>query len=398
MRRMGSKTGAREAVARAGVPVVPGATPKAQSPEALAAAVADVGLPALIKAASGGGGKGMRAVRTEAEVADAVGAARREAERAFASGALYVERLIERPRHIEVQILADTNGRVIHVFERDCSLQRRHQKVIEEAPAPRLSAAVRDRLTAAAVAAAKAVKYVNAGTVEFLLEGEGDEARFYFLEMNTRLQVEHPITEAITGLDLVRLQLQIASREPLPLAQDDITTTGHAVECRVYAEDSRRLLPQAGRLLHYHEPAGPGIRVDSGVRKGSDVPVHYDPLLAKVIAQGATREEAFTRMQTAIRGYEVLGVRHNLAFLAALLDDPAVRDARTHTRFIEERLAALTPSPPRAIARAAAAVAAVLSAAGPAPLAPADGEAPASAFDPWDLIAAGPGSAWRPGT
>ena len=394
MRRMGSKTGARDVVAKAGVPVVPGATPRAQTADALAAAVRDVGLPALIKAAAGGGGKGMRVARTEAEVADAVGAARREAERSFANGALYVERLIERPRHIEVQILADTHGHVIHLFERDCSLQRRHQKVIEETPAPRLAPAVRERITAAAVAAAKAVKYVNAGTVEFLLEGDGDEAQFYFLEMNTRLQVEHPITEAVTGLDLVRLQLQIAAREPLPLQQSDITVTGHAVECRVYAEDSRRLLPQAGTLLHYREPERPGIRIDSGVTNGSSVPVQYDPLLAKVIAHGPTREDAFTKMREALREYEILGVRHNLAFLDALLADPDVQASRTYTRFIEERLPSFTAAPPPAIVHAAAAIAAFLSVGPPVPVPIADGEVPASVFDPWDQIGA---SAWKPG-
>jgi acetyl/propionyl-CoA carboxylase alpha subunit len=394
MRRMGSKTGAREVVSKAGVPVVPGSAPKAQTADALAAAVREVGLPALIKAAAGGGGKGMRVVRTEAEVAEAVGAARREAERSFADGRLYVERLIERPRHIEVQILADTHGHVVHVFERDCSLQRRHQKVIEETPAPRLAPSVRERITAAAVAAAKAVKYVNAGTVEFLLEGEGDDARFYFLEMNTRLQVEHPITEAVTGLDLVRLQLQIAAREPLPIQQSDIAVTGHAVECRVYAEDSRRLLPQAGALLHYREPGGPGLRIDSGVTAGTSVPVHYDPLLAKVITHAPTREEAFSRMRDALRGFEILGVRHNLAFLTALIADPDVQAGRTDTRFIEERLPSFTAAPPAAVTQAAVAVAAFLSVAPAAPVAAVDGEIPASVFDPWDQI---PSGAWRPG-
>jgi len=389
MRRMGSKTGAREVVGKAGVPVVPGSTPRAQTADALAAAVRDVGLPALIKAAAGGGGKGMRVVRTEAEVADAVGAARREAERSFANGALYVVRLIERTRHIGVQILADTHGVVVALFERDCSLQRRHQKVIGETPAPRLAPAVRERITAAAVAAAKAVKYVNAGTVEFLLEGEGEEAQFYFLEMNTRLQVEHPITEAVTGLDLVRLQLQIAAREPLPLQQSDITVTGHAVECRVYAEDSRRLLPQAGTLLHYREPDRPGIRIDSGVTGGTSVPVHYDPLLAKVIAHGPTREDAFTKMREALRDYEILGVRHNLAFLNALLADPDVQAGRTYTRFIEDRLPSFTSAPPPAVAEAAATVAAFLSVAPAAPVAASDDEIPASAFDPWDQIGVG---------
>jgi acetyl/propionyl-CoA carboxylase alpha subunit len=212
--------------------------------------------------------------------------------------------------------------------------------------------------------------------------------------MNTRLQVEHPITEVVTGLDLVRLQLQVAAREPLPLQQSDITVTGHAVECRVYAEDSRRLLPQAGRLLHYREPERPGIRVDSGVTHGTSVPVHYDPLLAKVIAHGATREDAFARMREALRDYEILGVRHNLAFLNALLADPDVQASRTYTRFIEERLPSFTSAPPPAVAQAAAAVAAFLSVAPPVAIATPDGEVPASDFDPWDQIGA---AAWRPG-
>jgi acetyl/propionyl-CoA carboxylase alpha subunit len=218
-----------------------------------------VGLPALLKAAAGGGGKGMRVVREASEVDDAIVAARTESERAFGDGTLYVERLIERARHIEVQIFGDTHGNVVHVLERDCTLQRRHQKVIEEAPAPRLSPKVRATLLDAAVAAARAVGYVNAGTIEFILEGDGDDARFYFLEMNTRLQVEHPVTEAITGLDLVRAQLLVASGAPLPFTQSDVRASGHAIECRVYAEDARRLLPQSGRLLMYREPAATGF-------------------------------------------------------------------------------------------------------------------------------------------
>ena len=281
---------------------------------------------------------------------------------------MYVERLIERPRHVEVQIFADQHGHVVHVLERDCTLQRRHQKVIEETPAPALAPAVRDRLTAAAVAAARAVGYVNAGTVEFLVEGEGDAATFYFLEVNTRLQVEHPITEAITGFDLVRAQLLVASGEPLPFTQADVRARGHAIECRIYAEDSLRLLPQSGRLLRYREPSGPGIRVDSGVREGQSVTVHYDPLLAKLIAHGATREEALARMMGALGQYEILGVRHNLAFLRALLARPEVVRHDVHTRFIEEHLDELTREPRAALAPAAAALAALVAMRGPAPV------------------------------
>jgi acetyl/propionyl-CoA carboxylase alpha subunit len=384
IRHMGSKTGARALMAGAGVPVVPGDTPAAQDVSAIGAAVRKLGLPVVIKAAAGGGGKGMRIVRDEAAIDDAVRAARSEAERAFGNGTLYVERLVDRARHIEVQIVGDTHGQIVHVLERDCTLQRRHQKVIEEAPAPRLSPAVRDRLTQAAIAAGRAAGYINAGTVEFLLEGEGDDARFYFLEMNTRLQVEHPITEAITGLDLVRTQILVASGEPLPFSQADVRANGHAIECRIYAEDSRRLLPQAGRLLRYVEPAGDGIRVDSGVAQGQVVTVHYDPLLAKLIAHGPTRDEALARMTAALEAYEILGLRHNVAFLRRLLARPEVREVRAHTRFIEGCLDELSAPPAPEVLHAAAAMAAFAASREAEPVAIIDGEA--AGLDPWDVV------------
>jgi acetyl-CoA carboxylase biotin carboxylase subunit len=386
IRRTGSKTAAREAVRAAGVPVVPGETPASERDEDLLAAAGRVGFPALIKAAAGGGGRGMRIVRSIDEARDAVGTARHEAERAFADGTLYVERLIERPRHVEVQILADRHGTVVHLFERDCTLQRRHQKVIEEAPAPTLGASVRRRMTQAALAAARAVGYVNAGTVEFLLHGEGEDAEFYFLEVNTRLQVEHPVTEAVTGIDLVRAQLVVAAGDRLPFAQSDVTLRGHAIECRIYAEDSVRLLPQTGRLIRYREPVGPGIRVDSGVVEGQSVTVHYDPLLAKLIAHGATRGDALDRVAGALRRYEILGIRHNIAFLIALLERPEVASNRTHTRFIEEHLEELAGDPQPVAGPVAAAIAAVVAARGPAPPADAaDGSGP-RAFDPWQVL------------
>ncbi|HEX5070332.1 MAG TPA: biotin carboxylase N-terminal domain-containing protein [Vicinamibacterales bacterium] len=384
IRRMGSKTGARAMMAAAGVPVVPGETPAAQDVAAVAAAVRAVGLPVLLKAAAGGGGKGMRVVRDEAGLEESVRAAGSEAARAFGDGTLYVERLIDRARHIEVQIFGDTHGHLVHVMERDCTLQRRHQKVIEEAPAPRLSAAVRDRITNAAIAAGRAAGYVNAGTVEFLLEGDGDDAQFYFLEMNTRLQVEHPITEAVTGLDLVRAQILVASGQPLPFTQARVQATGHAVEARIYAEDSRRLLPQAGRLLRYVEPAGEGIRVDSGVAAGQTVTVHYDPLLAKLIAHGATREQAFARLAAALESYEILGLRHNIAFLRRLIAQPEVQQIQAHTRFIESCLEELSSPPAPEVARAAAVMAAFASARDAEPAAPIDAEAPG--IDPWDAL------------
>jgi len=385
IRGMGSKTAARATMIAAGVPVVPGETPADQSPAAIAKAVRAVGLPALLKAAAGGGGKGMRVIRESSEVDDAIVAARTESERAFGDGTLYVERLIEHARHIEVQIFGDTHGNVVHVLERDCTLQRRHQKVIEEAPAPRLSPKVRATLLDAAVAAARAVGYVNAGTIEFILEGDGDEARFYFLEMNTRLQVEHPVTEAVTGLDLVRAQLLVASGAPLPFTQADVRASGHAIECRVYAEDARRLLPQSGRLLMYREPVGDGIRVDAGVAEGDTVTVHYDPLIAKLITHGATRDEAIDRMTSSLLSYDILGLRHNISFLLALLRREEVRDSRVHTRFIEEQLDALAAPPDAGLVRAAAAIAAWAATRQTSPVT-LSGEDDLSALDPWALI------------
>jgi acetyl-CoA carboxylase biotin carboxylase subunit len=384
IRKMGSKTAARATVSAAGVPVVPGATPASQDPAAIAQAAQSIGLPVLLKAAAGGGGKGMRIVREAHALDESIRAAQSEAARAFGDGSLYVERLVERARHIEVQIMGDTHGHVVHLFERDCSMQRRHQKVIEEAPAPRLSPAVRARITEAAVAAGRSVGYVNAGTVEFLLEGDGDNAQFYFLEMNTRLQVEHPVTEAITGLDLVRVQLLVAAGGPLPFVQADIGRSGHAIECRVYAEDARRLLPQTGKLLRYREPSGDGIRVDAGVVLGQTIGVHYDPLLSKVIAHGETREQARERLIAALRWYEILGLHHNIAFLLRLLDRPEFRDSTMHTRFIESAMAELAAPPAADLTQAAAAIAAFAASRDAEPaMIVADSEA---ARDPWDLI------------
>lgn len=384
LRKMGSKTGTRAAVANAGVPVVPGATPRGQDAPAIADAIREVGLPVMLKAAAGGGGKGMRIVRREDEIAAAYDAARGEARRSFGNDALYVERLIGRARHVEVQVMADTHGNAVHIFERDCTLQRRHQKVIEEAPAPTLTDALRDRLTRAALQAARAVGYVNAGTVEFLVEAAGQgEPSFYFLEMNTRLQVEHPVTEAITGLDLVGAQLLIANRDPLPFRQADIAMTGHAIECRVYAEDPERLLPQSGRLLRYREPSGDGIRVDSGVVQGQPITVHYDPLIAKLIVHAPTRAAALSRTVDALGHFLILGLRHNLSFLSALLRRPEVVSNTAHTRFIEETLGELVRPPDSALREIAAAVAARLATVEPAPLAE---EESIAAFDPWQTL------------
>jgi acetyl-CoA carboxylase biotin carboxylase subunit len=354
--RMGSKVRARALMEEAGVPVVPGITPPDQSTAGILAAVRSIGFPALVKASAGGGGKGMRTVHGDTDVAGMIEAARREAEAAFGDGTLYVERLVARPRHVEIQVFGDSHGNVVHLFERECSVQRRHQKVIEESPSPAITPAIRARMGAAAVAAARAVNYRNAGTVEFLVEGSGGAARFYFLEMNTRLQVEHPVTEAVTGVDLVRAQLAVAAGQPLPWSQDSLSQRGHAIECRVYAEDpAHDFLPQAGQLLLYREPAGPGIRVDAGVTEGGQVPVTYDPMLSKVIACAENRAAAIDRAITALRQYPVLGIRTNIAFLIRILDHPAFRSGDLHTGFIDEHMDALSMQPPPSAAVIAAA-------------------------------------------
>jgi acetyl-CoA carboxylase biotin carboxylase subunit len=343
---MGSKIGARALMERAGVPVVPGRTPADQSDAGVTAAAQEIGFPILIKASAGGGGKGMRGARDARELAEAIPAARRESQAAFGDGTLYVERLIVRPRHVEIQVFADGHGNAVHLFERECSVQRRHQKIVEESPSPALTADVRDRMGRAAIAAATSAGYRNAGTIEFLLEGDGDAAQFYFLEMNTRLQVEHPVTEQVTGTDLVRAQLLVAMGRPLPWTQDDLRQRGHAIECRVYAEDpAGGFLPQAGPLRLYREPTAPGIRIDSGVEEGSDVPVQYDPMLAKVIASAESRDTAIARAVAALRAFPILGVRTNLGFLINVLEHPAFRAGDLHTGFVDEHLAALLAKP-----------------------------------------------------
>jgi acetyl-CoA carboxylase biotin carboxylase subunit len=343
--RMGSKIEARRLMIAAGVPVVPGETPDDQSDAGVVRTAHRVGLPVVIKASAGGGGKGMRRVTEPTELVEAVQSARREAVAAFDDGTLYVERWFDRPRHIEVQILADHQGRVVHLYERECSIQRRHQKVIEESPSVVLEPHVRERLTNAALMAARSVGYRNAGTIEFLLdttESDGD-ARFYFLEMNTRLQVEHPVTELVTGVDLVRAQILVAAGEPISWQEHDLEQRGHAIEARVYAEDpSREFLPQAGRVWLYREPRGPGIRVDSGVEEGSEIPVQYDPLLAKVIAAGETRDVARKRLIGALERFAVLGVRTNISFLLSVLAHPRFQSGQIDTAFLDTEEAILT--------------------------------------------------------
>jgi acetyl/propionyl-CoA carboxylase alpha subunit len=350
--QMGSKIAARRLMDSAGVPVVPGETPLDQSDAGVMDAITRVGFPALVKASAGGGGKGMRRVDEEAHALEAVQMARREAESAFGDGTLYIEHVIERPRHVEVQIFADNHDHVVHLFERECSVQRRHQKVIEESPSLVVTPRLRSRMTDAAIQAARACGYRNAGTVEFLVDvssGRGAE-RFFFLEMNTRLQVEHPVTEQVTGLDIVRAQILVASGEPLPWTSPWITQRGHAIEARVYAEDpAAGFLPQAGRLLLYREPVMPGIRVDAGVQEGGEIPVHYDPLVAKVIATAATRDEATVRLVCALKAFPILGIRTNIPFLLRILEHPRFRSGEIDTGFLDHEGASLAAPTPAAI-------------------------------------------------
>jgi acetyl-CoA carboxylase biotin carboxylase subunit len=384
--RMGSKIGARRLMQDAGVPVVPGETPADQSDDALVASVQHIGLPALIKPSAGGGGIGMKTVRASGDVLDAVRRARREAQAAFGDGTLYVERLVERPRHVEIQVFADSHGHVVHLFERECSIQRRHQKVVEESPCPALTPALRAQMGEAAVAATRAASYLNAGTIEFLLEGTGDQARFFFLEMNTRLQVEHPVTESVAGVDLVCAQLLVASGEPLPWTQSTLSQRGHAIECRIYAEDpAQRFLPQAGRLLMYRAPHGPGVRVDSGVIEGSEVSVFYDPMLAKLIVSAETRQAAIARAVVALRQYIVLGIRTNIPFLLAILEHPAFVAAEIDTGFLEaEHDSLLSRIGVDDVPLAAIAAAAVHAGTDSIPFALAS--APLSPADPFDTL------------
>ena len=397
IRRMGSKTAAREVARRAGVPIVPGETPPDQSDASIAAAARRIGFPVLLKPSAGGGGIGMKAVRDESTLLPLIAQARREAVAAFGDGTLYAERLVERPRHVEFQILADDHGNVVHLFERECSIQRRHQKVIEETPSVAVTPALRARMGAAAVAVARAAGYRNAGTIEFLLEGTGDEARFYFLEMNTRLQVEHPITEQVVGIDLVQAQITIAGGAPLPWRQDGLTQRGHAFEMRIYAEHPLTDLPQPGRLLLYREATGPGIRVDSGVIEGSEIPVHYDPMIAKLIATGETRDLARRRAHAALGEFAILGIRTNIPLLAALLEHHRVIAGDIDTALLDTLRAdagdafrrALDPEPSAAaLAVAAAATAEAASRRTSAVPYESAGAATgtASGIDPWRTL------------
>jgi len=334
IRLMGDKTEARRIMAASGLPVVPGSPGSVGDAGTAARIAGELGFPVMLKAAAGGGGIGMARVAAPADLAAAFATAHRRASAAFGQGALYVERYLPRARHVEVQVFGDAAGQIVHMHERECSVQRRHQKLVEESPAARLEPAVKRRLAEAAVRGARAIGYVNAGTMEFLVAEDG---RFYFLEMNTRLQVEHPVTEEVTGLDLVVTQLRVAAGEELRWRQDDIVQRGAALECRVYAEDpAKGFLPSPGTVTRVQWPAGDGVRVEAGVASGSPVPVHYDPLLAKVVTRGIDRDEAVTRMARALEGCLVEGVRSTVPFLARVMAHPAFRRGEVHTQMVEE--------------------------------------------------------------
>jgi acetyl-CoA carboxylase, biotin carboxylase subunit len=341
MELMGSKTRARAAMQAAGVPMVPGSARGLSIAEAETMAV-QIGFPVMIKAAAGGGGKGMRLVGKPSELKSSFETAQSEALRAFNDGEIYIEKFIENPRHIEIQVLGDEHGNVVYLGERECSVQRRHQKVIEEAPSAIVDEEMRRRMGAVAVQAAKSAGYTNAGTVEFLVDGKRD---FYFLEMNTRLQVEHPVTELVTGLDLVHLQLRIASGEKLPFTQEDVQLRGHAIECRIYAEDpDNNFFPSPGKITKLLRPSGPGVREDSGVYEGWTVPLDYDPMLSKLIAYAPDRLTAIARMRRALDEYFVGGIKTNLPLFRRILEHPDFIDARIDTGFLDRLLATSLPS------------------------------------------------------
>ncbi len=334
MHIMGDKLAAKEAVKQHGVPLVPGTEGAVSDLKEALKVAKTISFPILIKAAAGGGGKGMRIVEEESGLKEGLERAISEAENAFGDGSVFIEKFVSGPRHIEVQVLADMHGNTVYIFERECSIQRRHQKVIEEAPSAVLTADQRLRMGQAAVNVAKSVNYFGAGTVEFLLDASGE---FYFMEMNTRLQVEHPVTEMISGLDLVKEQVKVAQGEKLSFKQEDLKIDGHAIEVRVYAEDpSNNFLPDIGTLTTYRPPQGPGVRVDDGFEEGMAIPIHYDPMIAKLIVHGATREEAIARMERAIDGYAISGLETTLPFCRFVMGHPAFRSGKYDTLFVRD--------------------------------------------------------------
>ena len=382
---MGDKTEARKRAIAAGVPVVPGTKDALADAAEARRVAAEVGYPVLLKAAAGGGGKGMRVVRGDEEIEAGFNAASREALTAFGDGAVYIEKFLEGPRHIEIQLLADKHGNVLHLGERECSIQRRHQKMIEEAPSAVLTPEQRAAMGATAVAAAKAVGYVGAGTVEFLWH----HGEFFFLEMNTRIQVEHPVTELVTGVDLVQWQIRVAAGEPLPFRQEDVTFTGHAIECRITSEDpGNGFLPSTGRIQLLEVPSGPGVRWDGGIAPGYEVGLFYDPMLAKLIVHGATREEAIDRMKRALQELRVVGVDTSVPFHLRVMDEPDFRAGRLDIKYLDRHEAELlSPAADEEQLRVAALAAALLE---------EEGRARRS-VQRMQSTAAGGGSRWRTG-
>jgi len=348
MEQLGSKTAARQLAHRAGVPMVPGVREPIEQLDAAGRAAEEIGYPVLLKAVAGGGGKGMRLVAGPAELSAAWRDAGSEALNAFGDGRLYLEKYLHRPRHIEIQVFGDAHGNFVHLGERECSVQRRHQKVIEESPSPFMTPQLRQAMGEAAVRLAREARYSNAGTVEFLVD---DARNFYFLEVNTRLQVEHPVTESVTGLDLVKLQLRVAAGESLPFFQDDVALRGHAIECRVYAEDpDNNFFPSPGTIASWRIPQGPGIRFDDGVYAGWTVPGDYDPLLGKLIASGSDRGEAIARLQRALDEFDASGIRTNAGLFRAILADSEFTRGEIYTRWLDERLDSLRAQQGRATA------------------------------------------------
>jgi acetyl-CoA carboxylase biotin carboxylase subunit len=356
---VGDKVSARKIAADIRVPLIPGMMAAGRSVHEFEEAAARIGFPVLMKASGGGGGKGMHIVRAAGELSGAIETSRREARSAFGDESVYLEKYIERPRHVEFQVLSDQHGGIVHLCERECSIQRRYQKMVEETPSVAVDDDLRRRMGDTAVSMMRATHYVNAGTVEFLLDGEGN---YYFLEVNARIQVEHPITEMVLGLDLVKLQIRIAAGEPLPFRQSDLRQRGHAMECRIYAEDPQHgFLPGPGRILHVEEPSGPGIRLDSGIYSGMEVTPYYDPILAKLIVSAEEREGARRRMLSALERYVILGVPTTIGLLAEVMAHPEFAAGRTHTHFIEQYFAPWKPAPPGDHALEAALIAGVLA-------------------------------------
>ncbi|HEX2695186.1 MAG TPA: biotin carboxylase N-terminal domain-containing protein, partial [Acidobacteriota bacterium] len=389
---VGNKVRARQTMEKAGIPTIPGMTSVSTSPEEFRAAAGALGYPVMVKASAGGGGKGMRVVGDEAGLGPALDAGMREAKSAFGDDSVYLEKCIEEPRHVEFQVLADNRGRTVHLFERECSIQRRHQKILEETPSPALDPELRARMGETAVRAMRTAGYNNAGTVEFLLDGD---RRFYFLEVNARLQVEHPVTELVAGVDLVRQQILIASGADLPFRQEDLRQRGHAVECRIYAEDPKtNFLPSSGRIAFLREPKGPGVRFDSGIYESFEVPVYYDPILAKLIVWAEDREAACRRMAAALDDCVILGIHTTVGFLKDVVDHPEFRAGRATTSFIGKFFSSWGTGQgeedKRRLALAAAAFDALAPATGPKGLPGRSGKKDATT--PWTIL-----GRWRAG-